>query len=130
MNKKQIIFTIMLLCLTNVCTWFFSAHEIYMAQDVSKDGKTSINYPHFYNIRNAYYTEREYCGCMMEMLHDYWEFKDIEWTNDGQPVGKHDFWNEVIMESDAYHTADSINGGDWEDFYYHWYTEDDCGHEK
>lgn len=119
MNKKQIIFTIVLLCLTNVSTWFLSSHEIEW-----DDNHIPCD---CYSTHDALVAERQYCGAIFEILHDYWEFLDVQYTD--STVVRHAFWKDVIMEGDAYHTADSINGGDWEDFFYHWYTEDDCHHE-
>lgn len=120
MNKKQIVFTIMLLCLTNICTWFFSANEVYIAADVDKDGKESIKYPHFFNLHDAYYSERQYCACMIEMLHMYWQNYDVEYNKEGEVISRHNFFDDCIAETDAYLKADSINEGNWEDFFTEW----------
>lgn len=122
MKWKKIMVVGVIVVVTNLTTWFLSSHTIVWGANhlpaYVYDDKTELS------------LEREYCGCMMEMLHDYWEFKDVEYNDEGDIISKHNFWNDVIMETEAYQKADSLNNGDWEDFPFHWYTEDDCCHEK
>ena len=105
MKAKTITAAIVLLLVTNMVSYFIGSHEIFMAQDVNKDGTTSMTYPHFYNTKEALKFEREYANALMEGLHRFYSNDD------------NDFWFDVFMETPEYHKIDSLNHGDWEDFY-------------
>lgn len=53
------------------------------------------------------------------MLHDYWQYKDIEEFDDGS-FTRGNFFLDYIMETEAFLMADSLKHGDWEDFFYEW----------
>ena len=83
------------------------SYEIYMAADVQENGHTSIMYPHFYNKSKTLKEEREYANALLEGLHRFYSSDD------------NDFWFDSFMHTKEYAKIDSLNGGDWEDFYYY-----------
>lgn len=87
--------------------YYVGSHDIYMASDVNKEGKVGIPYPHAYNLRDALYSERQYCNALFEGLHRFYANDD------------NDFWFNSFMLTKEYAKIDSLNGGDWEDFYYY-----------
>lgn len=78
-----------------------------MASDVDKNGKVSIKYPHWYNTSEALAFQREYSYALLEGLHRWYSNDDNE------------LWHEGFMKTKEYQKIDSLNGGDWEDFYYY-----------
>lgn len=100
---KTIIYTIIALLIG----YYVGSHEIYMASDVKSDGSVSIVYPHAYNVKEALSFEREYANALMEGLHRFYSNDD------------NDFWFESFMRTPEYRKIDTLNGGDWEDFYYY-----------
>ncbi len=69
---------------------------------------------------SRYMHERELCNATSEMLHDYWQFLDVELTEDGDTIARHNFFWDVISEGRSFEVADSLRGGDWEDFFEDW----------
>lgn len=104
---KKIIATIVLLLVTNVVSYFIGSHSFFMAADVKEDGTETIFYPHWYSTAEALNFEREYANALLEGLHRFYSNDD------------NDFWFDVFMQTPEYHKIDSLNGGDWEDFYYY-----------
>lgn len=101
-----------ILVVTNLATWFFSSHEIFWGTD---------HLPAYViDTKDALREEREYCNAIFEMLHEYWQYYDVEYDTEGNVIARHNFWIDCIEESDAYMKADSLNHGDWEDFFYDW----------
>lgn len=77
--------------------------------------------------RDAQYWYEQYINARHEMFlwenicHQYYEFKDYDFIDDdGNMVGRHNFWDDCISESEAYDMLDSIKEGDWEDFPFDW----------
>ena len=75
---------------------FAGSHEIVL----SSDGSCFI-----YDTREALRYEREYAGALLEGLHRFYSNDD------------NDAWFELFVPTPEYQRIDSINGGDWEDFY-------------
>lgn len=78
-----------------------------MASDVREDGSETVFYPHFYNTKEALSYEREYANALLEGLHRFYSNDD------------NDFWFDVFMKTPEYKKIDSLNFGNWEDFYYY-----------
>lgn len=87
--------------------YFFGSNNIYMAADVYSNGTQSVMYPHFYNIKKALKFESEYSNALLEGLHRFYSNDD------------NDFWFESFVGTKEYQKIDSLNQGDWEDFYYY-----------
>lgn len=100
--KQLLIITVALLL-----GYYLGGHEIYMAADVSADGTETAFYPHAYSIRESLSFERQYANALMEGLHRFYSNDD------------NDLWFDVFMQTPEYHKIDSLNGGDWEDFYHY-----------
>lgn len=71
-------------------------------------------------MQNIINHERKLAWAYEEMLHDYWQYKDIEEFDDGTST-QGNFFLDCIMETDAFFVADSLKHGDWEDFFYEWH---------
>lgn len=70
-----------------------------------------------YNTAEALQKERKLTGALMDMLHSYYEFLDVTKDENDSVVARHEFWYELIMETDAFLVADSILcEEDWRDF--------------
>lgn len=106
-NLRQIIAVVVLLLVTNAMSYFIGSHEFFMGADVNPDGTESIWYPHYYNTSEALSYERQYANALLEGLHRFYSSDD------------NDFWFDVFMKTPEYQKIDSINGGDWEDFYHY-----------
>lgn len=87
--------------------YYLGGHEIYMAADVLEDGTETALYPHAYSIRESLSFERQYANALMEGLHRFYSNDD------------NDLWFNDFMKTPEYHKIDSLNGGDWEDFYHY-----------
>lgn len=91
---KHIIY-IILIIISTLCgywigqqTWFFD-----------------INHkPYWYNTQEALDSEKAYCNACFEGLH-WWYRQNTNW------------WEYQFVNTTEYHKIDSINQGDWEDFY-------------
>lgn len=76
----------------------------------------------------AEYWHQKYLQSQEELMlwrdacHMYWQFGDYDFLDDEtwEPVGRHNFWDDCISETDTYDKLDSIQGGDWEDFFFDW----------
>ena len=86
---------------------FVGSHDIYMAADVRPDGTESMWYPHVSNVREELAFEREYANALFEGLHRFYSNDD------------NDAWFDLFVPTPEYHKIDSLNGGDWEDFYFY-----------
>lgn len=117
-NLNKIIITVLLLLITNTISFFVGSHNIYWARDIHTDGSTSILYPHYYNTKEALKAEREYCNAWIELCHYY--LYDNNPTQPYNSVEKNNYWYDVVMESDYYLKIDSLNKGNWEDWYCDW----------
>ena len=106
-KKVKIIAIIVALIVSNMVSYWFGSHTVFLAKDVYEDGSMSISYPHWFNTQRALDYERSYACALMEGLHRFYSNDD------------NDFWFDVFMETPEYQKIDSINGGDWEDFYYY-----------
>lgn len=62
------------------------------------------NKPYWYNTQEALNEERAYANAMFEGLH-WWYRQNTNW------------WEYQFKNSPEYNKIDSINQGDWEDFY-------------
>ena len=52
-----------------------------------------------------------------EMLVMYYIHRDYEDLDSvGEPVRRFTFWEDAIMETDAYYVADSLRHGNWDNF--------------
>ena len=71
-----------------------------------------------YNAK--YVHERELCNATSEMLHQYYQYLDVELDNDGDTIARHNFFWDVVSETRSYEVADSLRGGNWEDFFKDW----------
>jgi hypothetical protein len=78
-----------------------------MAADVSTTGEESSWYPHAIDVRKGYFEQVEYASALLEGLHRFYSNDD------------NDLWFESFMRTKEYEVIDSLNGGDWEDFYYY-----------
>ena len=117
MKTKTYFIIAAIIVASNACSYYAGSHDIYMAADVYKDGSTSISYPHSYNIKEALSFERQYANALREGLHRFYSNDD------------NDIWFTGFMHTKEYQKIDSLNQGDWEDFYYYetpiiedWYT--------
>lgn len=112
MKLKKIILVGVLVVVTNLGTWFLSSHTIVWGVNhlpvYTYDNKTALD------------IERQYCMCMIEMLHMYWQNYDVEYDEKGEVISRHTFFDDCIAETDVYLKADSLNEGDWEDFFTEW----------
>lgn len=77
--------------------------------------------------QDAQYWYEQYINARHEMFlweniaHQYYEFKDYDFIDEeGNIIGRHNFWDDCISESEAYDMLDSIKEGDWEDFPFDW----------
>ena len=98
---------IVILIVVSFASYFCGANDIYMAKDCHADGSESIWYPHFYNKSEALFQERQYANALFEGLHRFYSNDDNE------------LWFEGFMKTKEYQKIDSLNHGDWEDFYYY-----------
>jgi len=71
-----------------------------------------------YNAK--YVHERELYNATSEMLHQYYQYLDVELDNDGDTIARHNFFWDVVSETRSYEVADSLRGGNWEDFFKDW----------
>lgn len=77
---------------------------------------------------DAEYWHQKYLQSQQELLlwrdiaHMYWQFQDYDYLDDKtwEPVGRHNFWDDCISETATYDKLDSIQQGDWEDFFGDW----------
>lgn len=58
--------------------------------------------------------------CYRNMLHIYWEDLDVETDRDGNVIARHNYFDDVITETDSYIIADSLLNGNWNGFFYNW----------
>lgn len=86
---------------------FVGSHNVYMAADVRPDGTESMWYPHVSNVREELDFEREYANALFEGLHRFYSNDD------------NDAWFDLFVPTAEYQKIDSLNGGDWEDFYFY-----------
>lgn len=107
MNAKKIIAAAVLLLVTNTVSYLTGSHSFFMAADVKEDGTETIFYPHWYSTAEALNFEREYANALLEGLHRFYSNDD------------NDFWFDVFMKTPEYQKIDSLNRGNWEDFYYY-----------
>ena len=103
--KKFIYIIILAICC--MASYYIGSHDIYMARDCHPDGSESIWYPHSEDIRTSLKFEREYANALFEGLHRFYSNDD------------NDFWFESFVHTKEYAKIDSLNQGDWEDFYYY-----------
>lgn len=103
---KKIIYSAILI-LACMASYYVGSHDIYMAKDCNPDGSESIWYPHSYSLRESLKFEREYANALFEGLHRWYSNDD------------NDMWFESFMHTKEYAKIDSLNQGDWEDFYYY-----------
>lgn len=123
-SMKNKLFSLLLLVLSFVSGYYVGSHEFYMAADCDRNGNISVTYPHCFNLKDAYYGEREYCSAWIELAHHYlydWN-PSICGECDSLLDAYHntDYWTDVVSESCYYDKIDSLNGGEWEDFYTFW----------
>lgn len=70
------------------------------------------------NYVQKYRTEHLLSTNLEKMLKDYYHNKDYEALDDeGEPTRLHTFWEDVIMETEAFEVVDSIKQGNWDSFY-------------
>lgn len=102
---KNIIIVVILLCITNTITYFIGSH-------------TFITPTCFFNTEKARVEEIKYCNAWIELCHYY--LYDNNPNNPYDSIEKHNYWYDVVMESDYYQQIDSLNQRDWEDWYCDW----------
>ena len=93
-----IFFEIIFLIISHLGMYYLGSHDVFITEDgeiYSQDLRASLKF------------ETEYGGALMEGLHRFYASDD------------NDFWFEVFMKTPEYHKIDSLNNGDWEDFYYY-----------
>ena len=105
MKKKTYAIIIAIVIISNLTSYIFGRYDVYMAKDVRPNGSESIWYPHFEDTRASLAFERQYANALMEGLHRFYSNDD------------NDFWFESFMLTKEYAKIDSLNNGDWEDFY-------------
>lgn len=91
---KHLIYSILII-IAAFLGFFCGANEYYY------DTKNKL---HFYNTKESLKYERQYSNAVLEALH---------WYMKGDTI----YWKNVFMKTKEYHKIDSINEGDWEDFY-------------
>jgi hypothetical protein len=65
--------------------------------------------------------DREELLLWRDICHMYYQFKDYEDLDENwEPVRRYTFWEDAIMDTQTFDQLDSIQGGDWEDFYAEW----------
>lgn len=107
MRKKTYAIIIAIMIISNLTSYIFGRYDVYMAKDVRPNGSESIWYPHFEDTREALLFEREYANALFEGLHRWYSNDD------------NDIWFDGFMKTKEYAKIDSLNQGDWEDFYYY-----------
>lgn len=112
MNKKNIT-AVIIIIVTNIIAYNIGSHSFIWGHSIINGKESIIPSPYIYNTAKALKAERELCNATTEMLHEYWELND----------SAHIFFNEHIVNTESYFIADSIREGDWEDFYFNWYTD-------
>lgn len=75
---------------------------------------------HVYNIQEAYTQEIALCDATVDMLHQYWQYLDVELTEEGDTIAQGNFFDDVISETDAFDRANVIREGNWEGFFEKW----------
>lgn len=91
---KHLIYIILILISAGL-GFFFGRYDWY----------TDINGKHYpYNIKEHLDSERAYANALFEGLH-WWYRQNTNW------------WDYEFKNSAEYHKIDSVNQGDWEDFY-------------
>lgn len=93
---------------SNVVSYYLGSHDIYKAWPV-KDGYVDWDKKEWCsdNIRELSAKKTEYIGALMDLLH-------LWYSNDDN-----DFWFDVVIKTPEYKRVESINHGNWEDFYYY-----------
>lgn len=120
MKHIKLILTLVFVLVTTNCISYYLGSSSY-------DSCVS----EFYNTEDALNQERKLANALFEMLHCYYEYKDYESIDEqGNLQGHHNFWLDVITETDAYSIADSILGGNWEDFPYAWNNIDSLNYKE
>ena len=102
---KKIIYLAILVIACGI-SYYMGSHNVYMAKDVNKDGSESIWYPHSENIIESLSIEREFANSLFEGLHFFYQEYPTIW--------------EKFEASEEYAKIETINNGDWEDFYVYW----------
>lgn len=102
---KNYIIIVAILVISNCISYFVGSHTIFMAADVHEDGTETIMYPHWFNTQEALDYEYKYANALIEGLHWWYSSDD------------NDYWFEVFMKTPEYNKIDSLNFGNWEDFY-------------
>lgn len=76
---------------------------------------------------DAEYWHQKYLQSQEELMlwrdvaHMYYQFKDYEDLDENwEPVRRYTFWEDAIMDTQTFDKLDSIQQGDWEDFYAEW----------
>lgn len=76
---------------------------------------------------DAPYWHQKYLSAQEELMlwrdicHMYYQFNDYEDLDENwEPVRRYTFWEDAIMDTQTFDKLDSIQGGDWEDFYAEW----------
>lgn len=65
--------------------------------------------------------DREELLLWRDVAHMYYQFNDYEDLDENwEPVRRYTFWEDAIMDTQTFDKLDSIQGGDWEDFYAEW----------
>ena len=62
------------------------------------------NKPHIYNIKEQMHYEKDYNNALLEGLHWFLEDNSVRWADE-------------FMNTKEYKKIDSVNQGDWGDFY-------------
>lgn len=75
---------------------------------------------HIYNVNDSRDKEIQLCNATMEMLHQYYQYLDVELTENGDTIARHNFFWDVISESESYLVANEILEGNWGDFHEDW----------
>lgn len=92
------LFITIMLFASHLGMYYVGSHDIF----VTKDGEIYCK-----DLRESLKSETEYGGALMEGLHRFYA------NNNNK------FWFDVFMKTPEYHKIDSLNKGDWEDFYYY-----------
>ena len=92
-----------------------------LAMTVASSGTKAINNEAEY-WHQKYLQSQEELMLWRDVAHMYWQFQDYDYLDDKnwEPVGRHNFWDDCISETQTYDMLDSIQGGDWEDFFFDW----------
>lgn len=72
--------------------------------------------------RQMYLREKKECLLWRNIAHQYWQYRDYDFWPDScaEPLGRHNFFDDCISETDTYDKLYELLDGDFEDFFTDW----------